>query len=58
VQALSVPTTVFRWQASVLLPQINALLAHDLPPQVRAVDTPAPMAERYAAMTAHLELLR
>jgi hypothetical protein len=54
VQALRVPTTVLRWQASVLKPFIDALLAHQLPAQVQALDTPASVADRLATMTAHL----
>jgi pimeloyl-ACP methyl ester carboxylesterase len=54
VQALRVPTTVFRWQASVLKPFIDALLAHAMPAHVKTLDTPAPVADRLATMTAHL----
>ena len=54
VQALTVPTTLLRWQGSILLRHIDRLLGFTLPPQVAVVDIPAPMAERYAAMTAHL----
>ncbi len=58
VQALRVPTTIFRWQGSILLKQIDALLAKELPPQVRSLDIPAPMVQRMAAMQQHLLSLR
>ena len=54
VQALRVPTTVLRWQGSVLLRHIDALLNFALPPNVQVLDVPAAAAARYAAMTAHL----
>ncbi len=58
VQALAVPATVLRWAGSPLRRQIDALLAHPLPPNVRVVDVPAPQPERLAAMTALLAALR
>ena len=54
VQALQVPTTLLRWQGSVLLRHIDRLLQFKLPPQLRVLDTPAPLDQRYAVMTAHL----
>lgn len=54
VQALQVPTTVFRWQGSILLKHIDALLAHPLPAHVGRLDTPAAADARYAAMQAHI----
>ncbi len=58
VQALQVPTTVFRWQASILLKHIDRLLSHTLPPQVQPLDIPADMTARFAAMGAHVQALR
>jgi pimeloyl-ACP methyl ester carboxylesterase len=58
VLALRVPTTLLRWQASILLKPIDRLIAHGLPPNVQVLQIPAPMAERFAAMTAHLSTLR
>ena len=49
-QSLKVPTTLFRWRGSLLLKQIDALLTYPLPANITAVDVPAPMAERYAAI--------
>ncbi len=54
VQALRVPTTVLRWQGSMLLSHIDRLLAHPLPPQLQVLDVPAPQPQRLAVMTAHL----
>ena len=54
VQALTVPTSLLRWQGSILLRHIDRLLQFPLSPNIRVVDVPAPMAERYATMTAHL----
>ena len=58
VMALKVPTTVCRWAASILLPQIDRLLAHALPANVGVLNVPAAMPERFATMTAHLAALR
>lgn len=57
VQALTVPTSLLRWQGSVLLRPIDRLLGFTLPPQVAVLDIPAPAAERHAAMTAHLRAM-
>jgi pimeloyl-ACP methyl ester carboxylesterase len=54
VQALRVPTSVLRWQGSILLKHIDRLLAHALPDNVQPVHVPAEMGPRFAAMTAHL----
>ncbi|MBL8327895.1 MAG: alpha/beta hydrolase [Rubrivivax sp.] len=51
VQALQVPTLIFRWEASILGRHIDALLAHPLPAHVRSCRIPGPMAERLVAMT-------
>lgn len=58
VQRLKVPVTLFRWLGSMLLPHIDRLLAHALPPQLRVVETPAAPPERYAAMNARLRAVR
>ncbi len=50
VQALRVPTTIFRWSGSVLLRHIDNLLAHKLPANIKVVETPLAMSERYATM--------
>ena len=49
-QRLNIPTTLFRWQGSILLKHIDRLLAFDLPPNITAVDVPAPMDQRYELM--------
>ena len=58
VQALRVPTTVLRWAGSILLKHIDALLAFELPAQVRTLHVPATLPERYATMNKHLLTLR
>jgi pimeloyl-ACP methyl ester carboxylesterase len=58
VMAMSVPTTVCRWQASILLKHIDRLLAHPLPPNVQRLDVPAALPDRFATLTAHLGALR
>jgi pimeloyl-ACP methyl ester carboxylesterase len=52
VQRLTVPATIFRWEASILGRHIDRLLAHPLPPQVQVLYTPAAMPARYSAMSA------
>lgn len=54
VMALQVPTTVFRWQGSMLLKHIDALLAHPLPAHVVGLDTPAAADARWASMQSHM----
>lgn len=54
VMALRVPTTVLRWQGSMLLKHIDALLAHRLPAHVGRLDTPAAADARYAVMQSHM----
>jgi pimeloyl-ACP methyl ester carboxylesterase len=54
VQALTVPTTLLRWQGSILLPHIERLCSFALPANVAVLDIPAPLSERYAAMSTHL----
>lgn len=57
VQALQVPTTLLRWQGSILLRHIDRLLQFPLPPQVQVLETPMALDQRYAVMTAHLQTL-
>lgn len=57
VMALQVPATVLRWQGSILLRHIDALLAHPLPRHVQVLPVPAALPERYATMTTHLARL-
>ena len=47
---LSVPSTLFRWAASPLQKQMDRLLSHPLPKNIKVVDTPLPMAERFEVM--------
>jgi pimeloyl-ACP methyl ester carboxylesterase len=49
-QALSVPTTLFRWLGSPLLKQIDHLLSFPLPACVSVQETPAPIIERYRSV--------
>ena len=58
VQLLTVPTSLLRWQGSILLRHIDRLIGFDLPPMLRVIDIPAALPERYAAMTEHLLSLR
>jgi pimeloyl-ACP methyl ester carboxylesterase len=50
IQNLKVNTLIFRWLGSILLKNIDTLLAHDLPKNVKSMDTPKPIQERYLAM--------
>ncbi len=54
VQALQVPTTIFKWLGSPILQHTERLLQHDLPLNVAVLETPALLAERYNAMLAAL----
>lgn len=51
VIALEVPTTVFRWEGSVLLKHIDKLLSFQLPNHIQTVNTPIDIKERYRIMT-------
>ncbi|MFY8062538.1 MAG: hypothetical protein ACOVN2_02410, partial [Usitatibacteraceae bacterium] len=51
-QSLRVPTTLLRWQGSLLLKEIDHLLTFPLPPIVRVVDVAPPMSDRFAAIVA------
>jgi pimeloyl-ACP methyl ester carboxylesterase len=55
VQRLSVPTSLLRWQGSVLLKHIDRLLQHELPAHVRTVHIPAAPEARFAALMEHLQ---
>jgi len=50
VQQLTVPTIVFRWLGSPLLPYIDQLVRHPLPEQVRVVTTPVETKARWQVM--------
>jgi pimeloyl-ACP methyl ester carboxylesterase len=50
VQALQVPSTIFKWLGSPILQHTERLLQHNLPSNVAVVQTPALLAERYNAM--------
>jgi pimeloyl-ACP methyl ester carboxylesterase len=54
VQALRVPTTVLRWQGSILLKHIDRLLAHAMPANVKSLDVPSDITQRFQTMTMHL----
>lgn len=54
VQRLTVPTTLFRWQGSILLPYIDQLIAEGLPANVRVVEIPKAPVDRLGAMVEHL----
>lgn len=57
VQRLSVPTSLLRWEGSILLRHIDRLLQHPLPACVRALNMPADQLERYRAMGHHFDEL-
>lgn len=50
VKALTVPTTLFRWKASILLEYIDQLIAQGLPAHIHVLDTPESILVRYEAM--------
>ncbi|MBX9733952.1 MAG: alpha/beta hydrolase [Chitinophagaceae bacterium] len=50
VQALKVPTVLFRWLGSPILKHIDALLKHSFPEHISIVETPADMGQRYRVM--------
>lgn len=50
VQALTIPTTIFKWEGSILLKYIDKLLSFDLPENIHTVETPKDMTERYQKM--------
>lgn len=58
VRSLRVPTTLLRWQGSMLLQHIDELIAYELPAHVQVLTTPAEPAARINANTAHLVELR
>jgi len=47
LQRLTVPATLFRWEGSAFLPQLDALIEGGLPGNVQVVDTPADPADHY-----------
>ena len=50
LQRLNVPTTIFRWEGSAFLAQIDDLIETGLPPNIQIADTPAPLTEHYKAV--------
>jgi pimeloyl-ACP methyl ester carboxylesterase len=50
IQQLSVPTVIFKWQASILLKYIDRLLEFEFPKNVRVVETEKDISERYSKM--------
>ncbi|MEY4541598.1 MAG: hypothetical protein RLZZ306_3355 [Bacteroidota bacterium] len=50
IQQLSVPTVIFKWEASILLKYIDRLLAFQLPDNVNVVQTGKDVFERYKKM--------
>lgn len=56
VQALQVHTTFFKWLGSPILKYINQLLAFSLPQNIKVIETPASINERYAVMKTVMKL--
>ena len=54
-QALKVPTTIFRWDESIILPYIDALLDHELPDHVKPKRLQGQNEERFQGMVAHMK---
>lgn len=54
VKQLSVPTSVFRWKGSIILPYTDRLLAHSLPTNVQAKEISADNNTRLSEMTEHI----
>jgi pimeloyl-ACP methyl ester carboxylesterase len=50
VQQLTIPTVIFRWLGSPILPYINQLIQHPLPENVHVVTTPAELKTRLDVM--------
>ncbi|MCU0393133.1 MAG: alpha/beta hydrolase [Thermoflexibacter sp.] len=57
VQALQTPTTLFRWEGSILLEYIDQLIAHPLPAYVQIVNTPSNLTARYESMKREIKKL-
>ncbi len=55
VQELSVPTTIFNWEASIVKPYVVQLLQHDLPNNVVVIKTKADRLERLQKMSEHIK---
>ena len=56
IQQLSVPTVIFKWEASILLKYIDRLLAFQLPENVSVVETEKDVIERYKKMVEVMNL--
>lgn len=57
VQRLNVPTTLLRWEGSILLGHIDRLLQHPMPRCLRVLQIPADQNQRYTAIAHHLDEL-
>jgi len=51
---LTVPTTIFRWQGSILSSYTDRIFENKLPSQIMEKSIPAPNPERFAAMTKYI----
>jgi pimeloyl-ACP methyl ester carboxylesterase len=54
VKHLTVSTTLFRWEGSTFLSQIDTLIAQGLPANIQVVDTPEPLSGHYKAVAERL----
>ncbi|RYF73518.1 MAG: alpha/beta hydrolase [Cytophagaceae bacterium] len=50
IQRMTVPTTLFRWEGSAALAQIDELIAQGMPANVQVADTPSTPADHYKAV--------
>jgi pimeloyl-ACP methyl ester carboxylesterase len=50
VQALQVPTVIFKWAGSPILKYIEALTEHSFPPHILVENTPPSVSERFETM--------
>ncbi|MEI6264811.1 MAG: alpha/beta hydrolase [Sphingobacteriia bacterium] len=50
VQALQVPTIIFRWKGSPILKHIDALIEQSVPTNIQVVETPIDIKDRYEMM--------
>lgn len=54
IQKLSVPTTIFRWEGSILKKYTDRIFEYDLPSHIQGIRIPADRALRSTTMTAHM----
>lgn len=57
VQRLTVPTSLLRWEGSILLRHIDRLVQHPMPACLRVLNIPADQIERYRTMGHHFNEL-